>query len=859
MRLKARKMQMKYKASLTTEISELERKNMNAVRAIAGECMVLLENDGTLPLSAPCKIALYGTGARGTVKGGTGSGDVNSRFVVNVEQGLEEAGFTVTTKAWLDAQEKAAQQERIDFQKHLEERAAREHSSIISVSLDEHFLPLALVPVTRQDLEQSDTDTAVYVLSRNSGEGADRNNVPGDYQLMDEEIRILTQLGQYYKKVLVLLNIGGVIDAPTLKAIPGLNTILLMGQLGNLTGSITADVLLGKSIPSGRLTDTWAMDYNDHPSSANFSHNNGDINDEYYTDGIYVGYRYFDTFDVTPCYPFGYGRSYTDFSMEALETCAEGESVCVRVKVTNTGSTFAGKETVQVYASAPAGALDKPYQMLVGFAKTKLLQPGESETVSVTFPIRNLESFDIAKAAYALEAGTYYLRVGCHSRATHVCAALTLAETVITKQVKHLFALDAPVKDMTSFGAVPYTYEGEAEEKASAPVIPLPVLTTETVCYHDIPDLIPNTVSDHVITMADVRSGTYTMEQLVAQLTVEEMTDLCVGTGREFSASVIGASAKRVPGAAGDTSILLAYRGVTDMLNADGPAGLRLQPHFRTNAAGETLPGGAVFGDFVEPFGEKQEGDIDYYQYCTAVPIAVMLASSWDLKLIETIGDILGSELEQFGVRVLLGPGMNLHRNPLCGRNFEYYSEDPLLSGLCAAADVKGIQSHAGIAACPKHFACNNQEDNRMFINTHIGERALRELYLRNFGIAIAEGQPLTMMTSYNLLNGIHTANSYDLLTCFAREEMGFGGYFMTDWFTSNDLISHAQSKPNPKYECSSAVGCVYAGNDIQMPGGTVNIQDILAAVADGALPTAMLQQCSIRLLNICLVCGNPN
>ena len=846
-------------ASLSAEISAPEQAHMNAVRSVAGECMVLLENDGTLPLGAPCRIALFGNGARETVKGGTGSGDVNSRFVVSIEQGLEEAGFTITTKAWLDAQEQAARREREAFARHLEERAAREHTAVISIMLDEHFLPTALVPVTQAQMEASGTDTAVYVLARNSGEGADRSNIPGDYQLLDEEKRILTLLGQHYRRVLVLLNIGGIIDARAILDIPGINTLLFMGQLGNLTGAVVADVLLGKSIPSGRLTDTWAERYADYPSSATFSHNNGDIHDEYYTDGIYVGYRYFDTFGVEPLYPFGYGLGYTRFDMEPQAVHVEGEEVAVDVRVTNAGSRYAGRETVQVYASAPKGELDKPYQVLVGFGKTRLLQPGETQTLTVRFPIRCLESYSPARAAYLMEAGEYVLRVGRHSRDTHIAAVLTLEETVLTRQVKNLFAPDAPVLEITPEGAVPITYAGETAERAAAPRIALPVLPTEQVVYHPLPDALENTVHDHTITMDDVRAGRYTMEQLVAQLTVEEMADLCVGTERNVSATVLGASGKRVPGAAGDTSVRMAYRGVTDMLNADGPAGLRLTPHFRTDAEGSILPGGAVFGGYMAQLPEKKPGEIDWYQYCTAVPIATMLASSWDLELIERIGDILGAELEQFGVRILLGPGMNLHRNPLCGRNFEYYSEDPLLSGLCAASDVKGIQAHPGIGACPKHFCANNQEDNRMFVNTHIGERALRELYLRSFGIVIEQAQPLTLMTSYNLLNGVHTANSYDLLTCFAREEMGFAGYVMTDWFTSNDVIARSQSKPNPKYGSSSAALCVYAGNDIQMPGGEGNIEDILSAVEDGSLPVACLQQCCCRLLKVCLLCGNPD
>ncbi|MCD7920602.1 MAG: glycoside hydrolase family 3 C-terminal domain-containing protein [Clostridiales bacterium] len=845
-------------ATKTPDITPQEQAHMDRVRALAGECMVLLENNGVLPLKTVGKLALYGSGARGTVKGGTGSGDVNSRFVVTIEQGLEAAGFTITTKGWLDRQETLAQAEKDAFLVHLQERAEREHSNLLILSMAERLIPQAMEPITPELAAATDTDTAVYVLARNSGEGTDRSDIPGDYQLLPAEAEQLTVLGQCYKNVIVLLNVGGVVNASAILAIPGISALMLVSQSGNIGGYAVADVLTGKTIPSGRLTDTWAANYEDYPSSAEFSHNNGNCNDEYYNEGIYVGYRYFDTFNVTPLYPFGYGLGYTGFAMEPLDVTVQGETVSVAVKVTNIGDTCPGKEVVQIYASAPAGTLEKPYQVLAAFGKTRTLQPGEEQVLTVSFPLTNLESYDPAKAAYVLEGGTYYIRVGRHSRATKVAAALTLGETVVTKQVKNICPLDEPFEELSSAGVAPWSYPAEAAEKAAAKVIALDAaqIPTQTVTYQGIPAPLTPPETDHVITMEDVRSGAYTMEQLVAQLTVEEMADLCVGTARD-AGSVIGSAAQGVPGAAGDTSTLLAYRGVRRMTNADGPAGLRLTPHFRTDAEGNLLPGGEMFGDLVSQLPPCQPGEVDYYQYCTAIPIASLLASSWDLELVEAMGDIVGAELEQFGVQIWLAPGMNIHRNPLCGRNFEYYSEDPLLSGLCAAADVKGVQKHPGIGTSIKHFCVNNQEDNRMFVNEHVGERALREIYLRNFGVAIEASQPMTIMTSYNLLNGVHAANCYDTITCYAREECGFAGYVMTDWYTSHEQISIAFSAlPGRKYGCSSSPMCVYAGNDVQMPGCEKNISDLVDAVADGSLPLGLLQGCCVRLLNTDLACS---
>lgn len=840
-----------YHANRSPEVTASEQTHSDYIRRIAGECMVLLENDGTLPLSGPQKVALYGNGARATVKGGTGSGEVNSRYSVSVEQGLEEAGFTVTTKAWLAEQDRVIQEEWNAYMADIHQRAEAMGIPDFFVLFNEHFIPKALAP-----FQKAEGDVAIYVLGRNSGEGSDRCAEEGDYELSQAEIDLLTQLGQNYKKVILLLNLGGVINAATLKSIPGISAMMLISQSGNMGGHIVADVLLGKSIPSGRLTDTWAANYMDYPSSATFSHNNGNWNDEYYTDGIFVGYRYFDTFNVTPVYPFGYGLNYTSFNMETLGASADEKTVSVTVRVTNTGK-FAGREVVQVYGSAPRDGLEKPMQVLCGFGKTRLLQPGESQELKVSFDLTNLESYDPAKAAYVLEAGAYVIRVGVNSRATHVAAVLQLDATVETKKVKNICPLDEEFDEISCAGVACWKSENEEAEKTAAPVFALSAskIPTVTVEYAGEPEPFAPAGTDHMITLEEVRDGKYTMEQLVSQLTVEEMAEWCVGSARD-NENVIGAASKAVPGAAGETSLALAHRGVRDMVNADGPAGLRLIPHFRTDKDGKLLPGGSAMGGMAENFAPKQEGDVDYYQYCTAIPIAWLLASSWDLELIEKCGDVVGAEMETFGVRIWLAPGMNIHRNPLCGRNFEYYSEDPLLSGLCAAADVRGVQKHPGVGTSIKHYFANNQEDNRMFVNAHIKERAIREIYLRNFGVCIEASQPMTIMTSYNLINGVHGANCYDSITCYAREECGFQGYVMTDWFTSNMRVSGAMAKPNPKYPCASSPLCIYAGNDVQMPGSEGNIEDIITAVQDGSLKLGYLQRCAAKLLEIDLKCG---
>lgn len=507
-------------ASKTGEVSAREKEHSALVRELAGECMTLLENDGTLPLAGAGKVAVYGNGVRHTVKGGTGSGDVNTRTVVTIEQGLKEAGFEILTGKWLDEYDKVLADAQAAYQAELAKKAEELHVPIFAVMFSEVFAQPDVPVIT----EKEDTDTAIYVLSRNSGEGADRYNRACDYLLGENELADIAYLAEHYEKTVLILNIANLVDTTELKKIKGLNAILLAGQAGNATGNIVADVVLGKSIPSGKLTDTWAASYEDYPSSKNFSHNNGDTNDEYYSDGIYVGYRYFDTFNVTPNYCFGYGKGYTDFETEVRDVEADAKNVTVTASVKNIGDAFAGKEVVQVYYSAPDGTIEKPYQELGGFGKSDLLSPGESQTITISFPTRSMASYDEKKAAWVLEAGTYYIRVGNSSRTTKVAAALNLKETVVTVQGKNLFPADDAPQELSKAGVTPYSYEGEAEEKAAAKQIDIcsKCIKTETVVYSETPEAFP-AYEGEKLTAADVKSGKATLKDLVSQLTVEEM------------------------------------------------------------------------------------------------------------------------------------------------------------------------------------------------------------------------------------------------------------------------------------------------------------------------------------------------
>lgn len=812
-----------------------ETEHIAVVRGAAPECMTLLKNDGTLPLKGAGKIALYGSGARMTIKGGTGSGDVNVRHFVNVEEGLEHAGFTVTTKEWLDGYDKIVADARTSFFRKLREEALALGLSggpMLMYSMGkncpepEYELPL-----------DGEGDVAIYILARNSGEGADRKPEAGDINLTKAEIRDILALNEKYEHFALILNVGGMVD---LRPVEAVGTILLMGQLGSAIGDALADVLLGKAYPSGKLTMTWAP-IEDYPSTEGF----GDPNDTYYREGIYVGYRYFDTVGATPSYPFGYGLGYTSF--EVTPQCVEvnGTDVAVMATVTNTGAS-AGKEVVQAYYSAPEGTLDKPYQELAGYVKTKELKPGESQDVAIHFDLRSMASYCVKCASYVLEAGAYYIRVGNSSRNTHIAGAIVLDETKAVEKDRNIcgdsgFADHVPVK-------TPITYEGEEAEKASAKQIDLHAadIPVREVAYSQVPAEIP---AGPAVQWAEVKSGAKTIDEFVAGLTDEQMTYLCIGAYKDAGdlMEVIGNASKTVAGAAGETTHRLEDLGTPVLVMADGPAGLRLSPKYKLKdgvAKGEFALNGGEMMAVLTPeeraaiapkASEEEEALTTYYQYCVAIPIGTGLAQSWNDEMVTRLGDLVGEEMEQFGVHLWLAPALNIYRSPLCGRNFEYYSEDPLLAGSMAADVTNGVQKHPGRATTIKHYACNNQETNRYFSNSNVGERALREIYLKGFEICVKMSQPHFLMTSYNLINGEHACTEKDIQTYTLRDEWGYEGVVMTDW-----LVTGGMGPKGEKWPCASAAGNVRAGNDITMPGMPSDKEDILKALNDASHPYAL-------------------
>ena len=823
-----------FSGSLSPEVTEREVKNRRLARKAATECMVLLQNKGVLPLQEKAKVCLYGNGAAHMIKGGTGSGDVNEREVVTILRGLLGAGLEVLNAKEVAASEEAYNAARLAWRDLIfDEMTKAEHGSgmgFFQIYANHPFHAPAGVDLDEGQI--CEADAVIYMISRVAGEGADRFDQAGDYYLTAEETADLKALAGLTDKVVVMINTGGQIDVKELTANPAVNAIIYMSQLGMETGNAVADLLTGKVNPSGRLTSTWAINYEDFPNAKTFSHNNGDVMNERYEEGIYVGYRYFDSFGVKTQYPFGYGLSYTDFEVKPLAVTADPKEICISVSVANTGS-LAGKEVVQVYAACPQNNLKKEHKRLIGFAKTKTLAPGESQTVTITAIPKALASFDEKAGAWILSEGEYAIFAGKDAEHIELAGVLSAASSVVIEKVPHVLPLQEALTEIERPDQPADAFTAAWKAEASAKGMEAIAFAPEAEGYQ-----VPQ--KGELDTIA---------EDIVSKLTDREMTLMLLGEITKGQDSVkdgqLVTTGIYVPGAAGETSGVLEEKyDVPAISMADGPAGLRLVRSYEVDREsgliyGQGLMSALEGGLFANT--KKHENADTYYMYATAIPVGTALAQTWNPALLEEVGAMVGGEMVEFGVAWWLAPGMNIHRNPLCGRNFEYYSEDPLLAGNMAAAMTKGVQSVSGVGTTIKHFAFNNQEDNRMGSNSIVSERAAREIYLKGFEIAIKDSQPMCIMTSYNLVNGVHAANNYDLCTELARKEWGFEGIIMTDWTTTwpgNGSIPHA---------------CALAGNDLIMPGCQYDVDEILAALESGELPREAARENVARMIKVLL------
>lgn len=769
-------------------------------RRAASEGMVLLKNQGDLlPFHTGQKLAVFGKACVDYVKGGGGSGDVTVAYTRNLMEGLKIKEQEGKVEVFWPAARY--------YEKEIRDQYAQGYCPGMTVEPE--------VPEELLTQAKAFTDTAIITICRYSGEGWDRKSIAdkafaggdqslaqlsakifenGDFCLTEAEKKMVEKVKTAFPHVAVVLNVGGMLDTSWFKEDEKISAVLLAWQGGIEGGLAAADILCGDVNPSGKLTDTFAGTLEDYPSSESFHESLDYVN---YEEDVYVGYRYFESFPQAKekvIYPFGYGLSYTTFEISVKDLKVEKDKVSVKAEVTNLGKR-AGKEVVQVYYSAPQGKLGKPALELGAFEKSRLLAPGESQTMLLEFPVSSMGSFDdmgkISRSAYVLEAGNYSFYVGNSAENLEKWGEpWNLGEDRIICQLTSKAAPYHLPKRLTGDGS----YEMLPERKLEPEPLGLPEQDMDLLEGMEPADrgygqrIRREMKASEKHLLREVAEGKLSLEEFMEQLSDRDLAELLGGQPNTGVANTYGMGNLR-------------EYGVPNVMTADGPAGLRIKPQCHV--------------------------------YTTAWPCATMLACTWNTRLVEEIGAAGASEVKENNIGIWLTPAMNIHRSPLCGRNFEYYSEDPLVAGKMGAAMVRGIQSQH-VAASVKHFACNNKESNRKDSDSRVSERALREIYLKGFEIVVKESDPWTIMSSYNLINGHRASENKDLLTGILRDEWGFKGIVTTDWWTRGEHYKEAK-----------------AGNDIKMGCGYPD--RLLMALEKGLITREEIKICAKRILEMIL------
>lgn len=746
-----------------------------SARAVSGG-IVMLKNDGALPLKQGGTAAVFGRIQLHYYKSGTGSGGmVNVSKVIGITDGLLDAGYKLDEQL-LNAYREWDEQNPFDYG----EGWGGEPWSQKEMPLTDELVSGAA----------SRADAAIVIIGRTAGEEMDNKLEKGAFLLSDLEEDMLRRVTSAFDKTVVLLNTGGLIDMSFMDRYP-VSAVMYVWQGGMVGGAGTAAVLTGEVSPSGKLPDTIAYEISDYPSDKFFG--SGDM--DCYGEDIYVGYRYFETFAKDRVrFPFGFGMSYTSFDLTASDFKLDGDKVTGSVNVKNTGST-PGREVVQIYCSAPQGKLGKPARVLCGFDKTRTLQPGESQTLSFEIPLESVASYDDSgvtghKSAWILEQGGYVFYAGADVRSASEAYSLTLPETVVRQCKSALGPLTAFKRMVNSSGKpefedVPLTGEAFPHDHAK------------------LPAEIPQT-GDRGIRLADVVNGKNTLEEFTAQLTDYDLSCIIRGEGMGSPKVTAGTAA-----AFGGVSDTLTALGIPCACCDDGPSGMRLD------------------------CGTK----------AFSLPNGTLLASTFDRPLMTELFTFMGLEMHTNQVDCLLGPGMNIHRHPLNGRNFEYFSEDPYLTGEMASAELAGLHS-TGAEGTIKHFCGNNRETRRHFLDSVISERALREIYLRGFEKAVKKGGAKSVMTTYGQVNGVWTAGNYDLVTGILRDDWGFDGFTMTDWWANINRRGKAPDK-------SDFAAMAMAQNDVYMvtADGAACNDNTLDSLKSGELTRGELQRNAMNIL----------
>ncbi|MFR2032948.1 MAG: glycoside hydrolase family 3 C-terminal domain-containing protein [Agathobacter sp.] len=787
----------------------------------AKEGMVLLKNENNvLPLSAGSKVALFGKGTFDYVKGGGGSGDVTVAYTRNLYEGLS-----------LQKDKISIFEELCDYyRKDIEEQYKNGNVPGMTIEPD--------VPNELLQKAKAYTDTAIITICRYSGEGWDRKSVidpnnkalwdyerkmteksaeifkDGDFCLSVKEKEMVDAVKTNFKNVIVILNVGGMVDTSWFAYDPKIQSALLALQGGMEGGLAAAELLVGDGNPSGKTVDTFARTLDDYPSTHNF-HESRDYVD--YTDDIYVGYRYFETIPGAAekvVYPFGYGLSYTTFDVETVsagilqpshtansqsaphDAVSHTDTLYVRVRVTNTGKR-AGKEVVQVYAAKPQGKLGKPAKELVAFEKTRELFSGESQIVTLTWNINDMASYDdlgkIQKSAYVLEAGSYDIYVGTSVRDVQKADySYILDEDIITEQLSAKLVPTSLAKRMLSDGSFEELPQSEPVDTDASVVGNIDPSLTEGVApgQRAIPyfRFADGMVKNGKYDIMDVVEGQISLDEFISELSVDDLIHLLGGQPNIGAANTFGIG--NMP-----------EYGIPSVMTADGPAGVRINPEVGVCT--------------------------------TAFPCSTLLACTWNPDIVEAVGHAGGKELKENNLGLWLTPAINIHRSPLCGRNFEYYSEDPFVTGKLAGAMVRGIQSN-NVGATLKHFALNNKETNRKNSDSRVSERAAREIYLKAFEMIIKAENPWAVMSSYNIINGYRASENKDLLTGILRDEWGYTGMVTTDWWTCGEHYKETK-----------------AGNDLKMGNGYP--KRVKEAYEKGAISRDEIETCVKRILNFIL------
>ena len=769
----------------------------------AKEGMVLLKNRGDiLPLKKGTRVALFGKATFDYVKGGGGSGDVTVAYIRNLYEGLKMQKDVVSIFEPLCDY----------YRKDVERQYAQ--GSVPGMTIEPE------VPRELLDEAKAYADTAVISICRFSGEGWDRKSIVdtdnknmgegeldmavrsskifanGDFCLSAQEAAMVETVKKNFPRVVVVMNVGGMVDTSWFVREDAIGAVLMAWQGGMEGGLAAAELLAGKGNPSGKLSDTFAQTLEDYPSTGDFHESRDYVN---YTEDIYVGYRYFETVpgaDQKVNYPFGFGLSYTTFQTDVLSAEEKEGQVRIQVEITNTGSRD-GKEVVQVYFEAPQGRLGKPKRQLIAFAKTRSLRPGESQRLYLSFEIRDMASYDdtgkVQKAAYVLEKGDYFFHVGTSVRDTvRLDYVYQVKGDTVTEQLESRLTPSELPRRMLSDGSYEEVPQREGNDPNANELERMPEDMMEgyvpAVRPRDRYQLWREPYKKGAHIFKEVAEGKLTPEEFLAQLTDEETAQLLGGQPNTGVANTFGYGN-------------LPEYGVPSVMTADGPAGLRIAPE-----CGVTT---------------------------TCWPCSTLLACSWNPEIVEAVGLAGGAEVKENNIAVWLTPAVNIHRSPLCGRNFEYYSEDPYLAGKLASAMVRGIQANH-IGATVKHFALNNKETNRKNSDSRVSERAAREIYLKAFEIIVREAKPWSIMTSYNIINGHRASENADLLEGILRGEWGFDGCITTDWWT-----------------CGEHYKEVKAGNDIKMGCGYP--ERLLDALEKGCLTRKEMDACALRVLKLIL------